>query len=185
MSSRRVKITLLCEDSQHEAFVRRFLKGMGWNTREIRVEKSPAATGSAEQWVRETFPKELEVYRIRSHKAATGLIAVIDADTMDVQDRINEFKSACISQDVSFRTDDETVAIIVPKRNIESWIYFLNDQQANEEDVYPKLKKQRECSSATKKLVQACRTTGINPDALPSLQIACEEYRSRISPLRA
>jgi len=29
MSSRRVKITLLCEDSQHEAFVRRFLKGMG------------------------------------------------------------------------------------------------------------------------------------------------------------
>ncbi len=184
MSSRRVKITLLCEDSQHEAFVRRFLKGMGWNTREIRVEKSPAATGSAEQWVRETFPKELEVYRIRSHRAATGLIAVIDADTMDVQDRINEFKSACISQDVSFRTDDDTVAIIVPKRNIESWIYFLNDQQANEENVYPKLKKQRECSSATKKLVQACRTTGINQDALPSLQIACEEYRSRILPLR-
>jgi hypothetical protein len=56
-----VKITLLCEDSQHGAFVRRFLKGMGWNTREIRVEKSPAATGSAEQWVREMFPKELEV----------------------------------------------------------------------------------------------------------------------------
>ena len=185
MSLRRVKITLLCEDSQHEVFVRRFLKGMGWNTREIRVEKSPAATGSAEQWVRETFPKELEVYRIRSHRAATGLIAVIDADTMDVQDRINEFKSACISQNVAFRTNDDTVAIIVPRRNIESWIYFLNDQQANEEDVYPKLKKQRECSSATKKLVQACRTTGINLDALPSLLTACEEYRSRISPLRA
>jgi hypothetical protein len=53
MSIRRVKIVLLCEDSQHEAFARRFLGGMGWNTREIRVEKSPSAGGSAEQWVRE------------------------------------------------------------------------------------------------------------------------------------
>ena len=49
MSIRRVKIVLLCEDSQQEAFTRRFLKGMGWNTRELRVEKSPSASGSAEQ----------------------------------------------------------------------------------------------------------------------------------------
>ncbi len=62
MSIRRVKIVLLCEDSQHEAFARRFLKGMGWNTRELRVEKSPSASGSAEQWVREEFPNELRIY---------------------------------------------------------------------------------------------------------------------------
>ncbi len=184
MSSRRVKITLLCEDSQHESFVRRFLKGMGWNTREIRVEKSPAATGSAEQWVRETFPKELEIYRNRSHKAATGLIAVIDADTLEVQERINEFKSICRTQNVSFRTENDAVAIVVPRRNIETWIYYLNDQQVNEEDVYPKLSKERECQSAVKNLVQACKTIGINQGAPPSLLAACEEYRSRISPLR-
>lgn len=68
MNIRRVKIVLLCEDSQHEAFVRRFLKGMSWNTREIRVEKSPSAGGSAEQWVRENFPRELKIYRQRRHK---------------------------------------------------------------------------------------------------------------------
>jgi len=65
MSSRRVKIVLLCEDSQQEAFTRRFLAGMGWNTRELRVEKSPSAKGSAEQWVREKFPSEIKVYRQR------------------------------------------------------------------------------------------------------------------------
>jgi hypothetical protein len=58
MSIRRVKIVLLCEDSQHEAFARRFLEGMRWNMRELRVEKSPTARGSAAQWVKETFPAE-------------------------------------------------------------------------------------------------------------------------------
>jgi len=185
MSSRRVKITLLCEDSQHESFVRRFLKGMGWNTREIRVEKSPAATGSAEQWVRETFPKELEIYRNRSHKAATGLIAVIDADTMEVLERMNEFKAICSTQNVSFRTENDAVAIVVPKRNIETWIYYLNGQQVTEENSYPKLSKERECKSVVNNLVKICKTTGINQDAIPSLLTACEEYKSRILPLRA
>lgn len=184
MSARRVKITILCEDSQHESFVRRFLKGMGWNTREIRVEKSPAATGSAEQWVRETFPTELEIYRKRSHKAATGLIAVIDADTMEVRERIDEFRAECDSRSVPFRTENDAVAIVVPRRNIETWIYHLNDQQVNEADVYPKLGRERECRSAVRNLVQVCKTTGINQDAPPSLLTACEEYRSRISPLR-
>lgn len=55
MSIRRVRIVLLCEDSQQEAFTRRFLEGMGWDTRELRIEKSPSAKGSAEQWVREGF----------------------------------------------------------------------------------------------------------------------------------
>jgi len=32
---------------------------MGWNTRELRVEKSPSATGSAEQWVREKFVRKV------------------------------------------------------------------------------------------------------------------------------
>lgn len=80
MSTRRVKIVLLCEDSQHEAFTRRFLKGVGWNIRELRVEKSPSASGSAEQWVREEFPNELRIYRQRKARAASALIAMIDAD---------------------------------------------------------------------------------------------------------
>ena len=56
MSKRRVQIVILCEDNQHEAFIRRFLKGMGWNNREFRVEKSPSAEGAAEQYVKDRFP---------------------------------------------------------------------------------------------------------------------------------
>jgi hypothetical protein len=85
MTNRRVKIVILCEDSQHEAFTRRFLKGMGWNTREIRVEKSPSGRGAGTQWVIVKFPEELAIYRKRSSQAASALIAMIDADNRSLE----------------------------------------------------------------------------------------------------
>ena len=50
------KVVLLCEDSQQEAFARRFLVRAGWHPRALRVEKSPQGRGSGEQWVRDRFP---------------------------------------------------------------------------------------------------------------------------------
>ncbi|MBW2741735.1 MAG: hypothetical protein JRE64_23475 [Deltaproteobacteria bacterium] len=184
MSKRRVKIVLLCEDSQHEAFIRRFLKGMGWNTREIRVEKSPSALGSAEQWVREKFPHELMAYRQRRQRAASALIAMIDADNRDVQDRINEFGEACNSMAIAFRTDDEAVAIAVPKRNIETWIYYLRGRPVNEQDPYPRLERERECKPAVDHLVELCHSSGLATDAPQAMVAGCDEYNVRIRPIR-
>ena len=183
MSIRRVKIVLLCEDSQHEAFTRRFLKGMGWNTRELRVEKSPSASGSAEQWVREKFPNELRIYRQRKKRAASALIAMIDADSKGVQDRINELETGCKSKDVLFRTRDEAVAIAVPKRNIETWIHYLNGEQVNEDAAYSKLDRERGACPGVGSLVKWCKSTGLPEDAPAALSATCEEYRLRIRPI--
>ena len=171
MSIRRVKIVLLCEDSQHEAFARRFLKGMGWNTRELRVEKSPSASSSAEQWVRKEFPNELKVYRRRS--PASALIAMIDADSKDIQDRIKEFEDTYKSRHVPFRHNGEAVAIVVPRRNIETWIHYLSEKSMNEvseKDDYPKLDKERSCKPAVNHLVEQCKSTWLNPNAPPALK---------------
>lgn len=186
MSTRRVKIVLLCEDSQHEAFITRFLEGMGWNKRELRVEKNPSPRGSAEQWVRENFPKELKLYRLRKHRAASAVIAMIDADTRDRKvrkGRISDLEEACTAKGIPFRTSDEAVAIAVPKRNIETWIYYLNGESVDEEAVYPKLAAERGCKPAVTYLVRLCRSTGLKPDAPPALAAACEEYNVRIRPL--
>lgn len=180
MSTRRVKIVLLCEDSQHEAFIRRFLKGMGCNTRELRVEKSPSGRGAADQYVRNRFPKELEAYRHR--RAMSALIAMIDADGNEVQGRISELKQECQSEGVLFRGPDEAVAIAVPKRNIETWIHYLNGEQVNETDKYLKLGRARDCKPAVRKLLQLCRSTGLEEGAPPALVTACDEYRTRIRP---
>ncbi len=63
--SRRVQIVLLCEDTQHEACLRRFLSAMGWETRTMRVEKAPGGRGSADQFVRREFRRELKAHRTR------------------------------------------------------------------------------------------------------------------------
>ena len=183
MSIRRVKIVLLCEDSQQEAFTRRFLKGMGWNTRELRVEKNPSASGSAEQWVREKFPDELSVYRQRRQRAASALIAMIDADNKDVQTRIAEFEGACNSMQIAFRAGGEAVAIAVPRRNIETWIHYLTGRQVNEQDTYSKLDRERDCKPVVDRLVRQCKLTGLSPDAPYSLALACDEYNIRIRPI--
>jgi len=187
MSMRRVKIVLLCEDSQHEAFTRRFLVGMGWNKRELRVEKNPSARVSGEQWVREKFVKELEAYRSRKSRAASALIAIIDADTTGLKgprDRINELEKACAVKGIPFRTRDEAVAIAVPKRNIETWIHYLNGESVDEEKtVYTKLAAERDCKPAVDKLLALCKSTGLEQDAPSALAAACNEYQIRIKPL--
>ena len=183
MSLRRVKIVLLCEDSQHEAFIRRFLEGMDWNTRELRVEKSPSASGSAEQWVREKFPNELKIYRLRQKRAASAVIAIIDADLKDVKDRISEFEKACTAKGIPFRTHDEAVAIAAPKRNIETWIHYLNGESVDEKAAYPKLAAERGCKPAVTNLVKLCRSTGLKSDAPQALAAACDEYTVRIRPI--
>jgi hypothetical protein len=184
MSARRVKIVLVCEDSQHEAFTRRFLTGMGWNTRELRVEKSPSASGSAEQWGKAKFPNELMTYRQRRQRVASALIAMIVADSKDVQDRIDEFEDECNSMQIPFRANDEAVAIAVPRRNIETWIHYLDGESVNEQDDYLKLGRERRCKPGVNNLLQMCKSTGLEADAPPALATACDEYNERIRPLQ-
>jgi hypothetical protein len=148
---------------------------MEWGGIEIRVEKSPDARGSAEQWVRERFPIELRAYRMR--QAASALIAMVDADVKSVQERIAGFENRCKTMQVPFGKPEEAVAIIVPKRNIETWIHHLNGNDVNEEDDYPKLKRERDRGTAVQRLVGLCKSTGRKAGDVPeSLAAACEEY---------
>jgi hypothetical protein len=68
--SRGVQWVLLCEDRQQEVFVRRFFKKAGWSTQRLRVEFAPPGRGSAVQFVRERFPKELSAYRGNRNRLA-------------------------------------------------------------------------------------------------------------------
>ncbi len=59
-----------------EAFLRRFFTSMGWKGRQLRVKRSPLAKGSAEQFVREEFPKEIEAYRRNRNRVGCELVAM-------------------------------------------------------------------------------------------------------------
>src|SRR4051794_23033549 len=91
--SRRVQLVLLCEDKQHEAFARRFLNAMGWETRAMRVEKAPGGRGAGEQFVRERFPLELKAHRIRP--VSQALVVLVDGDREGSVARRQRLEQAC------------------------------------------------------------------------------------------
>ncbi|HQM17646.1 MAG TPA: hypothetical protein PL116_07445 [Candidatus Cloacimonas sp.] len=178
MSKRKVSLVICCEDKQQECFARRFLKGVSWDYRQLFFRMSPDSKGSGEQWVREKFAKELNIYHTKQWTYA--IIAIIDGDTKGVEGRITQFNNICREKRVPVRSNNDAVAIIVPTRNIETWIHYLNGETVDEETVYPKLKCESECQPAVENLVTMCKGNGISQDAPPSLHSACDEYRSRI-----
>jgi hypothetical protein len=175
--SRKVSLVLLCEDSQHEVFVRRFLKKAGWSDQRPRVEKAPKGRGSAEQFVRERFPKELSAYRANRNLVAQGLIVVCDGDSQGVKGRLDVMASACAAEKVPPRKDDEKVAFIIPTWNIETWFAYLDGSEVDEgKRDYPKLDRPRKCQTHVDRLYEMCRQ-GLRKPVPASLEAACAEYK--------
>jgi hypothetical protein len=103
----------------------------------IRIVLSPSGQGSAENWVRRTFAKEVKTYR--SRHAQTKLVVIIDADTDTVQDRLKQLDQALQNTGKEpVDTRSEQIARLVPKRNVETWILCLNEQVVNEDEDYKK-----------------------------------------------
>ncbi|MFO1429574.1 MAG: hypothetical protein U1F76_05450 [Candidatus Competibacteraceae bacterium] len=179
--SRKVQLVLLCEDHQHATFARRFLEKAGWSARRLRIELGPPGRGSAEQFVRERFPKELRAYRANRHRVAEALIVMVDGDNKGVGARIAELDGACQAAGLETRKPDERVAIFVPTWCIETWLAYLNGSNVDEsKEDYPRLGRPGECREHVNQLHEMCRGSGLRQPSPPSLDAACEEYRSRL-----
>lgn len=166
--SRNVQIVLLCEDTQHEAFARRFLNRMGWSTRRMRVEKGSDRGGSAEQFVRKRFPTEIEAYRSKRSSVGQALIVVLDG--------------ACTSGGKKPRRTDERVAVFVPTWRIETWFAYLDGETIDETTKdYPRLGRKRDCKRHVLVLAQMCRDGQLRAPAPASLEAACEEFNTRLA----
>ncbi|HET6841935.1 MAG TPA: hypothetical protein VFK06_09635 [Candidatus Angelobacter sp.] len=116
--------------------VYKYLKRCGIRRDQIRIEPSPPAQGSAENWVRNKFVKEVNVYRTRH--AQTKLIVVVDADTGTVQDRLRQLDEALKDSGKQAVVPAEQIARLIPRRNVETWIRCLNGHDVDEETNYKK-----------------------------------------------
>jgi len=169
MSRRYSQVIILCEDRQHEVFIRHYLKKRHHITeRQIRVIVCPAGRGAGEQFVRREYPIQVKLLRQKAH-LSKALVIMIDADKLSVKERLNQL--------VPLPQDNDKIVRLVPKRNIETWIHYLNnnDSSINEIDVYPKFEKESACKPGIEKLVQFC-INGLPNNYLPSLEIACIEW---------
>ena len=170
-----VIVTLLCEDSQIDAFVRRFLKHRRFRPRDIQTLPLPAGRQSGEQWVRERYPIELRA--IREERNAY-LIVVTDADSNSTETRRAQLEAECDRQGVPRRNDADPVLVIVPRRSIETWLAYLGGSNVNECDQYRKLARERDCVEHARRLYTMCHERQrLREPVPPSLQEACGEYR--------
>lgn len=176
MARPRVRLVVLCEDKQQQVFARHFFKKRGFSHRDLDIKQAPKGTGSAEQYVREEYIKEVRTFRSKSsYLSSIRLAVIIDADTLTVQQRITQLDIALESASQQKRQPNEKIAIFVPKRNIETWIHYLTGTTIDEETVYPKLHRESDCKPHVENLVTNICPAGLPDHAPPSLHTACEE----------
>jgi hypothetical protein len=182
MSQRRVQIVILCEDRQQEVFARYFLKKRGF-TGPVRAHICPKGSQAGEQYVRTQYPVQVKAYRGKRNDLSIGLVVLIDADTGTLAARLNQLASALDEHEEENRRSNEAIAIFVPKRNIETWIHYLQGETVNEEAVYAKFNNNEAvCKTAVEDLADRCYSQSLPEDAQPSLQAACGELQ-RLLPL--
>jgi hypothetical protein len=182
MSQRRVQIVILGEDRQQEVFARSFLKKRGF-TGLFRAKICPKGSECGSDYVCTHYPEEVKAYRQKRNQVAIGLVVLIDADTGTLEARLNGLASALDEDEQENRRSNEAIAIFVPKRNIETWIHYLQGETVNEEDAYAKFEKNEAvCKTAVEDLADHCYSQSLPEDAPRSLQAACGELQ-RLLPL--
>ena len=87
-TKRGVRVVLLVEDEALECFVRRVLLAFGFQTRDIRVERSPKGKGPRRIGSRGITPKKSGSIEARSgYQANIGLVVGTDADERTREER--------------------------------------------------------------------------------------------------
>lgn len=125
---------LLIEDKAHHRFAYHFLCAKGMERRRITSHMAPPGHNSAEQWVREQFPRFVK--KLRSCHTKILLVVMVDADTKSVAQRKDQLLVAVPNQNLESLGPDKHILFVIPKRNIETWVHFLQKNVIDEEADY-------------------------------------------------
>jgi hypothetical protein len=165
------QVVVLSEDQQHQVFVYAWLRQRGIERRKIRLLPVPAGRGAGEQYVREQYPKEVQTHRRRAGAQDCQLVTIIDADVLPTRHRFEQLDQCLQDEELGKRSQTERICILVPKRNIETWIHFLVTGPVDEETDYKRpAKSAEECREAARKLAETYPLEAAPTEFPPSLQ---------------
>ena len=178
MAKRHAEIIILCEDRAHANVVLHHLKKRGFNYRQLRVVPR-AGSGSGAQFVLQRYAEEVRAYRSKANHLSLALITVIDADRQEVQHIHHRLEGQLQNADIENRKPGERIALLVPKRNIETWIVYLQGTSVDEESDY----KQHSLAENYRQAgITLAEQLGQQPraDCPQSLQMALNELKDRL-----
>lgn len=168
---RYASVVLLAEDQRHIRFMRRWVQEhVNVDSRAITASLPGKGRGAGEQFVRHKFPHELQAHRRQLGRRGALLIAVIDADTEPFEDHYRQLRGQAPGLD--------TVAVFVPKRNIETWIRALTGGGPVDEITDYKHKTEQDLDKpAALAFLRLIREPEIPAGLLPSLAFGVKEAR--------
>jgi hypothetical protein len=172
---------ILAEDTIQQNLVRRYLEKCG-HTGPFRLVPLPAKGigGSGEKYVRDQYPHQVQSCRSSlGRRAAALLIVIIDADMDTTQHRWLQLSDALKSASLSDGHDDEPIAVLIPKRHVETWIRALLGGNVDEATDYTRpTPTAKEIKDAASELYSWTRPSAApGPTSPPSLTTSIPEWR--------
>jgi hypothetical protein len=137
MGSRRVRVVVLCEGMADYRFAYRCLRQCGWREDQITANISRSGRGSAYDHVLDAYPAE--VHANRKGVGQRDLLVVIDADTQPEGGRERQLAERLRIAGEPARGRKERISLWVPRRQMETWVYFLKHGKADEQTDYKRL----------------------------------------------
>ncbi len=178
---RHADVIILCEDRAHANFIRHYLKKRGFNNRKIRIMPrcSPA---SGAQFVEANYATQVKAYRSKANYLSVALLTVIDADTQAVEQIHERLEEQLQDAGLEQRKAEERIAVLVPKRNIETWIVYLLGITVNEETDYKKCRLAKDPQAPKQAGIALAEQFAQGPKGKcpQSLQAAWSELKDRL-----
>ena len=179
MKPEKPGVVVLCEDQKSWCVLYHFLKAHGIGARKILPKISPGSKGAADAFISRQFPKEVKAYRSKANHLNICLLVMIDADPgHNPGDREAMLRKSLQENGMDAIKRDERIAILVPKRNIETWMHLMTDHETDEQTNYKRLHDEKDCKCCGigLKEIQEKFRGKTPPDPIPaSLSEACQE----------
>ena len=181
--SKEYQYIVLCEDAQMKSFITGFLKIHGIGERSVRVRNYPAGKGCGEAFVKKEYDKEVRYLQSKSYNRLT-LVVCSDADKYTCDERIGFIEEETRKR-IGRNRDKEKIIMWIPKREIETWICFLNGEDVDEEQDFRHSGKPQKCRKQAQKMAEYCQDQiELDTRSVPSLMMAKKEY-CRVCELQA
>lgn len=137
--SQAAEIIVLAEDVRQRKIIHRYLtKKRGYSPRCIREVRPEVLQGETAglTFLRAHYARQVQALRAFLPKRATILIVVADADDETVEERIADLDNRLRLAGYAARRSEEPILLIIPRRNVETWMHFLEGNSVDETTDY-------------------------------------------------
>ena len=133
--SKDYQYQILCEDVQMRGFILSFLGAQDIKSQKVRVRNYPCGKGCGEAFVRRELPGEVKILHATNYIRKV-LIVCSDADNLSVDKRIKLLLQNIENDYIKLDRAIEPIVFWIPKRQIETWIHFLNGESVDEMESF-------------------------------------------------